>query len=128
MEIIERQAWAKGPKGFTAADVAAFLNGPEGDGATLRDFLFPQAPHRISAVAVGKVLADHLGNPVKVGLRQLTLRAYVGHQKTKSYTVNVLKYDGYVEPEVCVAVGAANDEKMKANSVSEVEDFGDARF
>lgn len=127
--IIERQEWAKGLNGFTSADVAAFLNGADVDGATLRDFLFPQAPHRISAVAVGKVLAEHLGNPVKVDKRQLTLRAHVGHARAKAYTVHVLKYDGYVEPEVVAPVvaeveaasGVNDDEVNEPEVVSQDE-------
>lgn len=84
------------PGRFDAADVAKLVNDRRSSrGATLREFLYPGAPSTYMAAprSVGKLLQNHLDEPVKNGDRTLTLRRWRnpsgGPKAGLSYSVEV---------------------------------------
>jgi hypothetical protein len=78
-------------KSFRATDVGVFINNASND-ATLREFLYPNAPptHAATAKSVGKQLKKHVGNPVRHGERTLTLmKAKDEHDHTLRFWIKV---------------------------------------
>ena len=82
------------PKSFKAADVANLVNN-SGNGANLREILYPGVPATLIATAksVGKRLRRHIGEPVKHGERTLSLlewrEAHDGARGALSYYVKI---------------------------------------
>jgi hypothetical protein len=88
---------------FDAADVAKFINvqpqtdqyGPrtaDPGAVSLREFLYPGAPanHTVTPKSVGKLLKNHVDEPVKAGERTLILRKHEdSHTKKWTYFIEV---------------------------------------
>jgi hypothetical protein len=89
---------------FDAADVAKFINvqaqtdqygvprSPDPSAAGLREFLYPGAPpnHMATPKSVGKMLKNHVDEPVKAGERTLILRKHEDpHTKKLTYFIEV---------------------------------------
>ena len=83
------------PVTFDASDVAKLINDQsDQQGATLREFLYPGAPsnHMATPKSVGRLLKNHIDEPVRRGERTLILRKHEdAHNNQWRYTV---KSDG----------------------------------
>jgi hypothetical protein len=85
----------KWPDQFTASDVAGMINNPSPneDEQTLREYLRPGAlpNHVFSAKSIGKLLKQHLDEPVRSGERTLVLRSWEDkHSKLRIYSVRTI--------------------------------------
>ena len=85
----------KWPDQFTASDVAGMINNPSPneDEQTLREYLLPGAlpNHVFSAKSIGKLLKQHLDEPVRSGERTLVLRSWEDkHIKLRVYGVRTI--------------------------------------
>jgi hypothetical protein len=85
----------KWPDRFTASDVAGMINNPSPneDEQTLREYLRPgaQPNHVFSAKSIGKLLKQHLDEPVRSGERTLVLRSWENkHTKMREYGVRII--------------------------------------
>ena len=85
----------KWPDQFTASDVAGMINNPSPneDEQTLREYLLPGAlpNHVFSAKSIGKLLKQHLDEPVRSGERTLVLRSWEDkHSKLRVYGVRTI--------------------------------------
>jgi hypothetical protein len=85
----------KWPAQFTASDVSGMINNPypNDDEQTLREYLRPGAlpTHVFSAKSVGKLLKQHLDEPVRSGERTLVLRSWDDkHTKQRTYGVRTM--------------------------------------
>jgi hypothetical protein len=83
------------PGKFTANEVAVMINNPYAneDEQTLREYLRPGAlpNHVFSAKSIGKLLKQHLDEPVRVGERTLVLRSWEDkHTKLRVYGVRTI--------------------------------------
>ena len=83
------------PDQFTANDVAGMINNPcpNEDEQTLREYLRPGAlpNHVFSAKSIGKLLKQHLDEPVRSGERTLVLRSWEDkHIKLRVYGVRTI--------------------------------------
>ena len=85
----------KWPDQFTASDVAGMINNPypNEDEQTLREYLRPGAlpNHVFSAKSIGKLLKQHLDEPVLSGQRTIVLRSWEDqHKKLRVYGVRTI--------------------------------------
>jgi hypothetical protein len=83
----------KWPKQFTASDVAGMIKNPypNEDEQTLREYLLPGAlpNHVFSPKSIGRLLKQHLDEPVRSGERALVLRSWEDkHTKVRVYGVH----------------------------------------
>jgi hypothetical protein len=77
---------------FKAADIASLINanGNTTDGTAVREFLFPggKVDQVVSTKAVSKRLGAHVGNPVRLGEKILSLCGGCdSHSKTQTFFV-----------------------------------------
>ena len=84
---------ARWPMTFDAADVALFVNDQtDPRGTALREFLYPGAPPNYlpTPKSVGRLLKNHMDEPVKSGDRTLTLRKHRDpHNRKLTYFVHL---------------------------------------
>ena len=116
-------------KDFTADDVTEFIKLTEG--AALREFLCPDPDRNLNRLAVSRLLAGHVGNPVKVNDRELTLRSRKdSHTKNKVFWVRTVFDDAAAEAADKAARIKADavraDAAKRAAEVAEVEEGADA--
>jgi hypothetical protein len=123
--------WRDGDKEieFTADTVTEFIKLTEG--AALREFLCPDPDRSLNRLVVSRLLAGHVGNPVKVNDRELTLRSRKdSHTKCKVFWVRTVFDDAAAEAADKAARIKADavraDAAKRAAEVAEVEEGADA--